>query len=60
MGGEEIGGLGGGGGGPGGRTPPPPAGRTALPNFYSVNFLPGIMFLSYDNLQIFTETYLAE
>ena len=34
--------------------------RTALPNFYiSVNLLPGIMFLSYHNLQIFTETYLA-
>ena len=51
MGGEEIGGfevVGGGGG------------RTALPNFYSVNFLPGIMFFSYDNLQIFTETYLTE
>lgn len=51
MGGEEIGGLVGGGG---------QAGRTALPNFYSVNFLPGIMYLSYDNLQIFSETYLAE
>ena len=52
MGGEEIGGLVGGGGGQ--------AGRTALPKFYSVNLLPGIIYLSYDNLQIFSETYLAE